>query len=166
VGKSRAGLELLEKGIHDRRFSRCVRHFLEPPIRLHEIQTLIAQYRVSSMIDVSDGLASEVVHLSEESGSGCMVWEDRIPVDPEALLWAHEHDRPRSLYSLDSGEEYTVLFTLNPREYRRMEAAMKTGKGGSITAIGEMTGPGKPLLVQKNGKQETLVSSGWDHFVS
>jgi thiamine-monophosphate kinase len=166
VGKSRAGLEVLERGIRGRRFSRCVRHFLEPPIRLPQIQDLISRVRVSSMIDVSDGLASEISHLAEESGLGCEVWEDRIPVDSEAILWAKESNHRRSLYSLESGEEYTVCFTLNPKEYRRMDAVMNAGGKVPVTAIGKMTVPGQGRFVQRDGERQTLSCTGWDHFSS
>ncbi|MBN2030470.1 thiamine-phosphate kinase [bacterium] len=165
LGGARVGLEVLKSG-HDRdRFPDSVNCFLEPRVRLKESQWLVKEVHVSSMIDISDGLSSEITHLCQQSGCGCRIWEDKIPVADETVHWVRQYEKKISNYLLGSGEEYELLFTLSKAQFEAWQHSHMNQKRPEITVIGEMTQKEKGICLVRNGETVPLVSEGWDHFV-
>jgi thiamine-monophosphate kinase len=113
----------------------------------------------TSMIDVSDGLSSELLHIARESRVGCRIFEDRIPVDYQTALMAEEFNMNLITAALNGGEDYELLFTV-PLGCHDTVAKMK-----GITIIGHITRPAcGQVLVGRDGGEITLKAQGWQSF--
>jgi len=111
----------------------------------------------SSMIDVSDALASDLLHICKQSGTGCRIFYDKIPVDTETARTAEEFKMDAVLPALNGGEDYELLFTLP------MENLEKVRNINGITLIGHITSPEKGhLLVSNDGNEIELKGQGWE----
>lgn len=115
----------------------------------------------SSMIDVSDGLSSEVMHLCKQSGTGCVLHEEHIPFHPETILAAREFDLETSVCALNGGEDYELLFTLP------LDMHDKVKERNEFSIIGHMTAPDEGCkLFGKTGGAVELKAQGWDGMKS
>jgi len=115
--------------------------------------------KASSMIDVSDGLASEILHLCKQSGTGCRLFEEKIPIDDSTRQLAMEFKIIPSVAALSGGEDYELLFTISQSDYEKI----KTVAGISI--IGHMTPPSEgKFMITPDGKKIPLTAQGWDGF--
>ena len=114
----------------------------------------------TSMIDISDGLASEVLHLCKESGVGCQLYEDKIPQDPTTVKLAKDFQIVPSITALNGGEDYELLFTINQKDYEKIQQMSE-----DITVIGFMT-PDKGIaeLITPDNHVIPLKAQGWNHF--
>ncbi len=113
--------------------------------------------RPTSMIDISDGLASEAMHLARASGVGVRIHDDKLPIDPTTYSTARDFNLDPSTCALNGGEDYELLFTIAQADY------VKVKGNPSITVIGHMTDPDRGFtLVDKNGGEHPLQAQGWD----
>jgi thiamine-monophosphate kinase len=111
----------------------------------------------SSMIDISDGLASDLLHICQMSGTGCRIYYNRIPIDTETFKLAEELRIDPVLPALNGGEDYELLFTV-PLEMH--ETALRIP---GVRTIGRMTGPDQgKYLVDDNGSEIELKAQGWE----
>jgi thiamine-monophosphate kinase len=111
----------------------------------------------TSMIDISDGLASEVLHLGTSSGVGFKVYEDKLPIDPKVYETAREFNLDPTLCMLSGGEDYELLFTIKQDDYEKVRNHPK------LTVIGHaVAAPDAFTLVTKNGPEVPLQAQGWD----
>ena len=109
------------------------------------------------MIDVSDGLSSDLLHLSRLSGTGCRIYYTRIPVDAETCRAAEEFNIDPLIPALNGGEDYELLFTL-PLEYSEKIKSIR-----DITIIGHMTVPEQGYyMVSEGGTEIELKAQGWE----
>lgn len=133
---------------------------LKPEARLDIIHHL-AEIKVKpkAMIDVSDGLASEILHLCNESNLGCKVYEEKIPIDPLTYDTAREFNLDPTLCALSGGEDYELLFTVDQEAWERLKG------DPHFSVIGYMADPteGHHMLL-KNGGETPLVAQGWNAF--
>ncbi len=167
LGGAAVGLNVLRSGGKDRgRFPESVRRLLEPLPRAETAVRLARSGSVTSMIDISDGLASEIRHLCEASGLGCLLAADRIPVSPETALWAAEAGESPVRLALESGEEYELLFTADPSIRTDTAGPGFTGTTDKMTVIGEMRPPDHGIRIREGGVESTLTAGGWDHYRS
>ena len=110
----------------------------------------------TSMIDVSDGLASELHHICSQSGVGAVVFEENLPIDEETALTASELSISPLTAAANGGEDYELLFTIAQADYEKLK------KNHKITFIGFMTGaPDEISLRTKSGTQIPLEAQGW-----
>lgn len=115
----------------------------------------------TSMIDISDGLASEIKHLSEESGVGFDVYEEKIPVSPRTIDAAKEFNLDYTLCALSGGEDYELLFTIKPSDYDKIKG------NPNLTVIGHATSESFGCrLVLRSGDTVELKAQGWDGLKS
>jgi thiamine-monophosphate kinase len=113
----------------------------------------------TSMIDISDGLASEILHLCKHSGLGCQIYDEKIPVDAKTAMTAIDFNVEPSTCALNGGEDYELLFTIRQADYE------KIASNPNFSVIGHMTGKGEgAYLVDKNGAAIPLSAQGWQHF--
>lgn len=113
----------------------------------------------TSMIDVSDGLASEVLHLCKESNIGFNIFEDKIPVDHQTFEKAREFNLDPTMTAMNGGEDYELLFTID------FEHAEKFRNNPWFTVIGHTTGAGEQCnLVARDGSVHPIAAQGWNHF--
>ena len=112
----------------------------------------------TSMIDISDGLSSEILHLCEDSGVGCRLYEDRLSFDPQVTKMAEEIHINPLVAALNGGEDYELLFTLPVTDHDKVK------NHPDITVIGHMTKKEEgALLVTAGGLQEIpLQAQGWN----
>ncbi len=134
--------------------------FLKPLARIDIIEALRnAEIRPTSMIDVSDGLSSELLHICKASDLGCQVYEDKLPFHPQTREMAMTFDISATTAALSGGEDYELLFTIKQDDYKKIE------NSADITVIGHMTeDKDNKNLVTKSGKEVALEAQGWNHF--
>ena len=110
----------------------------------------------TSMIDISDGLSSELLHIAKESNAGCRIFEDRIPIDYQTAVMAEEFNMNLVTAALNGGEDYELLFTV-PLGLHDTVSEMK-----GIKIIGHITKPEYGnLLVGRDGGEIELKAQGW-----
>jgi thiamine-monophosphate kinase len=113
----------------------------------------------TSMIDVSDGLSSELLHLCRNSDTGCTVYEDKIPIHAETTEIALQFGVSPVTCALSGGEDYELLFTIRQEDYEQV------ARNNNISVIGYMTVKGEGTnLVTKGGNKHKLISQGWSAF--
>jgi thiamine-monophosphate kinase len=135
-----------------------VRH-LRPVPRVKWGRQLALSGCASSMIDVSDGLSSDLAHLCEESGTGALLFSDKIPLSPALLGSADRLRKPPLHYALSGGEDYELLFTVPLARMRTLEKLHIPA-----TEIGTITAGKAVFLVNAAGKKAALQPTGYDHF--
>jgi thiamine-monophosphate kinase len=140
---------------------------LEFTPRVREAHWLVEHFPVHAMIDISDGLAADLHHVLEQSSVGARIVAPRIPVSEAARHLECEGDRERS--SLDmavyDGEDFELLFTIPPGHVERLLADWQQQFKLPLRAIGAITAePGRLILVDAHGEEETLSPHGYDHF--
>ena len=114
----------------------------------------------TSMIDISDGLASEILHLCKESGVGCQLYEEKIPLDPSTDRLAKEFNIVPSIAALNGGEDYELLFTIDQKDYDKIKEIYT-----DVTVIGYMTeDKGVAELITPDNHIIPLKAQGWDHM--
>ena len=114
----------------------------------------------TSMIDISDGLASEILHLCKESGVGCQLYEDRIPLDATTSNMAKEFQIVPSVAALSGGEDYELLFTIDQKDYEKIQSL-----SADVTVIGYMTeNSGVAEMVTPDLHVIPIKAQGWDHM--
>ncbi len=111
----------------------------------------------TSMIDVSDGLASEILHLCKQSKLGVDLYEEKIPIDPLTYETAREFNLDPTLCALSGGEDYELLFTIDMKDYDKVKNLP------DFSIIGHMTPESKGKnLITKSGSVAELKAQGWD----
>jgi thiamine-monophosphate kinase len=114
----------------------------------------------TSMIDISDGLASEILHLCKESGVGCQLYENKIPLDPSTAKTAKDFQIVPSVAALSGGEDYELLFTIDQKDYEKIQQMSE-----DVTVIGYMTADkGIAELITPDNHVIPLKAQGWNHF--
>ena len=131
---------------------------LKPEARI-DIPVLLKKLDVkpTSMIDISDGLASEILHICTQSSVGCNLFEEKIPIDPSTYNMAREFNMDPTICALNGGEDYELLFTIDQSDFPKIKA------NPDISVIGHMTRNSDGVnLITKGGTSHTLTAQGWD----
>jgi thiamine-monophosphate kinase len=116
-----------------------------------------AGIKPTSMIDISDGLASEIRHLCKQSQVGCRLFEEKIPIDPQTRELAMEFKLIPSVVALSGGEDYELLFTISQNDYEKVNMI------NGISIIGHMTPPEEGInMITPDGKAVPIIAQGWD----
>jgi thiamine-monophosphate kinase len=133
---------------------------LKPEARQDIIELLKSlDVKPTSMIDVSDGLASEVLHICRQSNKGCNLYEEKIPVDPMTYETAREFNLDPTVCALSGGEDYELLFTVKQADYDKIKHDV------DISVIGYITEPSAGCnLISKGGSVHELKAQGWNAF--
>ena len=135
---------------------------LKPEARKDIIELLEKlEVQPTSMIDISDGLASEIMHLTSSSKVGCSIYDEKIPIDPSTYNTAREFNLDPLTCSLNGGEDYELLFTVSQKDYDKIKG------NPNLTVIGHITDQNAGInLIDKNGVSHVLKAQGWSHFNS
>lgn len=111
----------------------------------------------TSMIDISDGLASEIKHLCDQSSLGIELYEDKIPIDPTTYQLARDFDLDPTLCALSGGEDYELLFSISMADYEKIKSNQ------DLTVIGHFTAHSAGMnMITKSGSSVELKAQGWD----
>jgi thiamine-monophosphate kinase len=113
----------------------------------------------TSMIDVSDGLSSEVLHLCRNSNTGCVLYEEKIPIHDDTRAIAMQFGISVTTCALSGGEDYELLFTIKQEDYEKMSRNYHVSIIGYMTDMAE----GKHLIT-KGGNKHVLTAQGWNAF--
>ena len=113
----------------------------------------------TSMIDISDGLSSELMHICKQSQLGCVLYEDKLPFADDMKEFAYKLKTDPTACALSGGEDYELLFTVPQTDYDQIKL------NPSVSIIGYMTdeGEGKNLIT-RGGNKHALVAQGWNHM--
>ncbi|WP_430812776.1 MULTISPECIES: thiamine-phosphate kinase [unclassified Carboxylicivirga] len=133
---------------------------LKPEAR-KEVCTLLEKLDVvpTSMIDISDGLSSELLHICTQSKTGCRLYENKIPIDPTTSMLAEEMGINPTVTALNGGEDYELLFTIKQEDYEKF----KDAGDANIYIIGHITSETKGCCLVTNADQEVeLQAQGWN----
>ena len=133
---------------------------LKPEAR-KDIIDLLKEINVkpTAMIDISDGLASEILHICKQSNKGCNLYEEKFPLDPMTFETAREFNLDPTVCALSGGEDYELLFTVKQADYDQIKFKM------DFTIIGYITEPAVGCnLITKSGNQHPLTAQGWNAF--
>lgn len=113
----------------------------------------------TSMIDVSDGLSSEILHICKQSSTGCVLYEEKIPIAEETKMAAFKFNLDPTACALSGGEDYELLFTIRQEDYDKI-----TGNA-DITVIGYITEPeAGATIITKGGNKHPITAQGWNAF--
>lgn len=133
---------------------------LKPEARRDIIEKLReAGIKPTAMMDISDGLSSEIMHICHQSNCGCSIYEDKLPIDYQAAVLAEEMNLNIVTCALNGGEDYELLFTCDINDYEKLVPI------DDIYIIGHITKPEYgAVLVGRNGEEMMLQSQGWQAF--
>ncbi len=141
-------------------YAYLVERQLKPEAR-RDIIRLFKELKLkpTSMIDISDGLSSEILHLCKASGMGCYLYEEKIPLDPQVINTLEEFDLEHTTIALSSGEDYELLFTISQKDYDKIKG------NPNFTVIGHMADAGEGAhLITRAGQKVELIARGWNSF--
>lgn len=171
LGAAFMGLQLLER---ENRISAGQKDFqpdfsgkeyilerqLKPEARKDIIELLRKEgIKPTSMMDVSDGLSSELLHICKASGTGCRVYEDKIPIDYQTALMAEEFNMNLVTAAMNGGEDYELLFTVPLTDHDKIE------KIKGVSMIGYVTKPELGCaMVARDGAELPIKAQGWNAF--
>ncbi|MDO6818244.1 thiamine-phosphate kinase [Zobellia sp. 1_MG-2023] len=143
-------------------YSYIVERQLKPEARKDIVELLKKlEVRPTAMIDISDGLSSEILHLCKNSKIGCNLFEEKIPLDPTVISACEEFNVDSTMVALSGGEDYELLFTISQNDFEKIKG------NPNLTVIGHMTheSEGAHLVTRGNTKIE-LTAQGWNSFKS
>lgn len=133
---------------------------LKPEAR-RDIVDLLSQIQVkpTAMIDVSDGLASEILHITTQSNVGCTIYEEKLPIDPMTYETARELGLDPTVCALNGGEDYELLFTIKQADYEKIKNDV------DISIIGHITDKNSGVkMISKSNVVHELKAQGWNAF--
>lgn len=135
-----------------------IERLLKPEARRDIIQRLHeAGIRPTSMMDISDGLSSEAMHICKQSHTGCRIYEERIPIDYQTAVTAEEFNMNVYTAALNGGEDYELLFTVPLTDHEKVEQL------DDIKVIGHITCPELGAkLITRDGNEFDLKAQGWN----
>ncbi|MGN7784101.1 thiamine-phosphate kinase [Niabella sp. 22666] len=111
----------------------------------------------TAMMDVSDGLSSEILHICKQSNLGCVLYEDKIPVAEESRLAAFKFEIDPTSCALSGGEDYELLFTVSQSDYEKISANANISIIGYMTEVGEGS-----TIITKGGGRHAITAQGWN----
>lgn len=137
-----------------------IRRLLKPEARKDIIEFFEQQNIVpTSMMDISDGLSSEILHICEQSGVSAVIYEDKLPINEASKLAAYKFEIDPTACALSGGEDYELLFTLKQEDYDKITL------NEQISVIGYIADAVvKPHIITKGGNKHELTAQGWNAF--
>ncbi len=137
-----------------------VGRLLKPEARKDIIEYFAeAEIMPTSMIDISDGLSSDLLHICKQSNVGCVLYEDKLPLNDEAKEFAYKLQLDPTACALSGGEDYELLFTVAQADFEKIKVNPSISVIGYITEAAE----GKKIIT-RGGNTHALVAQGWNHL--
>ena len=169
LGASFLGLQVLEREAQVTKvnpnnqpdieqYSYLIERQLKPEARLDIIKLLKdLKVKPTSMIDISDGLSSEIIHLSKESGVGFNIYEEKIPLDSSVIRTSEEFKINPITSALSGGEDFELLFTINQKDFEKIKA------NPHLTVIGHVNAKNAENYLITRGSEQMvpLTAQGW-----
>ena len=141
------------------KYKNLVQRQLRPEARIDIIEFLHdSNVKPTSMIDISDGLSSEIIHICKSSKKGCNIYQDKIPISNVTTQTCNEFNLESTTVALSGGEDYELLFTIKQEDIKEIE------KNPDLSIIGHINSKKEMNLVTKTGKNIAIKSMGWKSF--
>lgn len=168
IGEAAAGLKLLlnsELSVDEAEKEYLIARLFSPTPRVFESSALADTGRVTAMIDISDGLSSDLGHICDRSHVGVRVWADSLPISPETQEVAELSSVSVLQLALAGGEDYELCFTVSGEDAERMKYIVGEEFGTQVSIVGEVVDStfGRTLFLN-DGKELPLNPQGWEHF--
>ena len=143
-------------------YSYIIERQLKPEARKDIVKLLKdLEVKPTSMIDISDGLSSEILHICKQSEVGCDLYEEKIPLDPQVIAVCEEFKIDSTTVALNGGEDYELLFSISQEDYPKIKG------NPNLTVIGHMVDSSMGVnLVTRAGSKIPLKAQGWKNFTS
>jgi thiamine-monophosphate kinase len=171
LGGSAAGLRLIERGarvgIHEledpdiRPIQELLMRHLRPAPRVGWGLVLGEEQLATAMIDISDGLSSDLHHLCRESKVGAIIESDKLPIDPRVAALCGRRALDPLILALHGGEDFELLFAVSPENVPKLP---KKVDGVALTKIGEVKSKSEGVCVSEGARVWDLKAEGWKHF--
>ncbi len=168
LGGASAGLQLLEAGeIYEKsKYKKLIDKQLRPNPQTEIGQILGAKNLATSMIDLSDGLLGDLFHICESSKVGAKIYAEKIPIqsqisDLQFQKPKTKNQKPNLNFALNGGEDFELLFTVNPKKYFLLKKHLENSK---ISHIGEIAANAEIIELITGEKTEILAPKGFRHF--
>ncbi|MFC1541278.1 thiamine-phosphate kinase [Candidatus Latescibacterota bacterium] len=159
IGEAMAGLLAFERD--DGEFEELKDAFLFPEALVSLARALTNSYSLTAMIDVSDGVPTDIGNICNESFCGAVLYEEKLPLSDDFLRICEKYDKNAADFALSGGEDFELLFTSDDET---MTESFELA-GQQITLIGEITAKSEGIRFQRSdGKIDTIVSKGYEHF--
>ncbi|MFT3793746.1 thiamine-phosphate kinase [Flavobacterium sp.] len=139
-------------------YTYLIERQLKPEAR-KDVRTLLhaLEIKPTSMIDISDGLSSEIIHLCKQSGTGCNLYEEKLPLDPQLISTCEEFNIDSTTVAINGGEDYELLFTIDMGDFDKIKG------NPNFTVIGHMTEEKEGLhLITRAHTKIALKARGWN----
>ena len=139
-------------------YSYLIERQLKPEARKDIVKLLKdLDVKPTAMIDISDGLSSEILHICTQSKVGCDLYEEKIPLDPQVISTCEEFDLNSTTIALSGGEDYELLFTISQKDFLKIKA------NPHLTVIGHITEENMGVnLVTRANQKIKLTAQGWN----
>jgi thiamine-monophosphate kinase len=133
---------------------------LRPEARKDIVEFFAAQQiQPTSMLDISDGLSSEILHICKQSQLGCVLYEDKLPVSEQTRNAAFKFEIDPTACALSGGEDYELVFTVKQEDYDKIV------QHEGISVVGFMTeAENGATIITKGGSKHPLTAQGWNHL--
>ncbi len=141
-------------------YSYIVERQLKPEAR-KDIPQILKKLEVkpTAMIDISDGLSSEIIHLCKNSKTGMNLFEEKLPLDPAVITVCEEFNLDSTTVLLNGGEDYELLFTIDQKDYNKIKG------NPNLTVIGHVTDANEGIhLITRGGEKIELIARGWNNI--
>lgn len=140
--------------------SYVIGRLLKPEARKDIVEFLEkSAIQPTAMIDISDGLSSEILHICKQSNLGCVLYEDKIPIHEDMRNAAFKFEIDPTACALSGGEDYELLFTIPQSEYDKLVL------NEEISVVGYMTEPEQGVnIITKGGSKHAITAQGWNHL--
>ena len=142
-------------------YTYLIERQLRPEAR-KDVRTLLhaLEIKPTSMIDISDGLSSEIIHICKQSNVGCNLYEDKLPLDPQLISTCEEFNIDSTTVAINGGEDYELLFTININDFEKIKA------NPNFTIIGHMVHESEGIhLITRADTKIQLKARGWNALV-
>ncbi|MFM7223233.1 MAG: thiamine-phosphate kinase [Bacteroidota bacterium] len=140
--------------------SYVIGRLLKPKAR-NDIQAFLEDSQIvpTSMMDISDGLSSEILHVCSKSGVGCVIYEEKLPIADASKNAAYKFQIDPTACALSGGEDYELLFTIRQEDYEKITLNEQISVIGYITEAEQ-----KPAIITKGGNTHPITAQGWNAF--
>ncbi len=139
-------------------YNYLIERQLKPEAR-KDIPKLLSELKIAptSMIDISDGLSSEILHICKQSNVGCNLYEDKIPLDPQVISTCEEFSMDSTTIALSGGEDYELLFTVKMDDFPKIKG------NPNFSVIGHITNKKEGIhLITRANEKIPLIARGWN----
>jgi thiamine-monophosphate kinase len=148
----------VQPDLEDQRY--IIGRLLKPEARKDIIEFFaVAGIKPTAMMDISDGLSSELLHICRQSGVGCLIYEDKLPIDEDTRNFAYKLELDPTACALSGGEDYELLFTVPQSDYDKIATNAQISVIGYVTESAE----GSHILT-KGGNKYPITAQGWKAF--